>query len=350
MIKLTVPAIFDETLIDIYKNLNTKYAKNGIRINEVYGSFPGIPSARESKRLPRVNKEQFFKYSDELRKIGIDFNYTLNSTTITYGQISKFIEEFLKDLYSNGIRTITIASPLLMEYVHRKYPDFSIVASTITQIDSLNRIKQVKNFGANRIILDIRVNRNFRFLSSIKNLKDIQKEVTFEIMVNEFCGDCSIRNIHYNLQSLQSIDTIECSIEDTFFSNYPYNVCNHLFLSRLEDVLKGYWILPDWMRYYHESYGINWMKITGRTVKNIEWHKFILEEYMKQNYKGNVMDLGPLITGRLEDEGNKSKLYLMLKLLKNMAIFIISWINNLIVRVSAVLPVIIVITLQKTLN
>lgn len=313
MIKLSVPAIFDEGFLSIYKNFNAKYTERGIKIYGVYGSLPEITSARESERLPLIDKQQLFEYANKLRNIGIDFNYTLNSTTITYEQIDKFIAKFLKDLYKNGIRTITIASPLLMEYVHRKFPDFSIVVSTITHIDSLNRIKQVKSFGANRITLDIRANRNFKFLSTAKKLKNSLKGVEFEILVNEFCGDCSIRNIHYNLQSLNAI---EYPSKDPFFVNYPFNVCTQLFLSDLKEILKNYWILPDWMKYYHERYGIDWMKITGRTIKNIGWHKFVLEEYMKQEYNGNIMDLGPLVLGGLEHEGGKSEIYLDAEALK----------------------------------
>jgi len=312
MIRLSVPATFNKGVLELYVRLNKKY--RDIKICEVYGSLQSTPSARETKRLFPVTEKRFFDYVRDLKNEGIEFNYTFNSTTITEEYIEKFARRVLEELWEKGINILTIASPLLIEYIRRNlsHLKFYIVASTIIGIDSIQRIKQVIKFGVNRITLDIRCNRNFKFLYSLKEIKKIE-EFEFEILVNEFCGDCTIRNIHYNLESLDASSYLS---KDKFLRDYPFNVCTQLFLIHPKNILKNYWILPDWMRYYYEICKIDWFKITGRTIKNIKWHKFIVKEYMKQQYKGNILDLGPLVIGDLKHEGSKSKVYLDADIIK----------------------------------
>lgn len=314
MIKLSVPCVFSDELLKLYAKLNTDYADKGVRICEAYASLPEVTSAREPSRLPPISKEQFFDYVKRLQGIGISFNYALNSTTITLRDLEGPIGRFLQELWEAGVRILTIASPLVMEYVRRKLPRFSIVASTITGIDSLNRIRQVKTFGADRITLDIRCNRDFKFLHSLKDLKRELGDISFEVLVNEFCGDCSMRNMHYNLQSLNAISYTP---RNQFFEDYPFSRCTQLFMVKPEDILKSYWILPDWMKYYNEVCKIDWMKITGRTIKDLTWQSFVLEKYMEQEYEGNVLDLGPLVIGSLRQEGKKPRVYLDARKLKS---------------------------------
>jgi collagenase-like PrtC family protease len=218
-------------------------------------------------------------------------------------------------LWEKGIHVLTVASPLLIEYIRRKlsHLKFYIIASVIIGIDSIRRIKQIAKFKVNRITLDIRCNRNFQLLHSIKEIKKELKEIQFEILVNEFCGDCSMRNMHYNLESLHALCYVP---KDRFFRDYPFNICTQLFLTNPKDILKNYWILPDWLEYYNKTCKIDWFKITGRTIKDMDWHKFVLEEYMKQEYKGNILNLGPLVIGDLKHEGSKPKVYLDAEIIK----------------------------------
>lgn len=306
MIQLSVPITFNKEILELYTKLNKKY--RDIKICEAYGSLPITPSARESKRLFPVSKKRFFDYVRDLKNKGIEFNYIFNSTTITEEYIEKFAKNFFEELWKKEIYILTIASPLLIEYIRRNlsYLNFYIVASTIIGIDSIRRIKQVIEFGVNRVTLDIRCNKNFKLLHSLEKIKKLEK-IEFEVLVNEFCGDCSMRNMHYNLQSL---DTLSYLSKDKFFKDYPFNLCTRLFMIYPKDILKNYWILPDWLRYYHEVCKIDWFKITGRTIKNIKWHKFVIEEYIKQQYKGNILALGPLVIGDLIHEGSNPNTYL----------------------------------------
>jgi collagenase-like PrtC family protease len=299
MINLLVPAVFADDMVDTYAQLNARYAQEGIKISEVYGALPRGHSAREPELLPQITENDLFDYAARLRDISIDFHYTLNSPVITYEQIDKYYGKFLKKLWDGGIRFLTIASPLLIEYVRRAMPgaNFNITVSTIAQVDSLKRIKQAKLFGADKITLDLRTNRDFKFLKHVKELKK-SLDIEFMVIANEFCGDCLMRHFHYNLQSLKNY---KCG--DAFFDAYPFNVCARLFLLKPADVLKLYWILPDWIRLYHEEFGIDWIKVVGRTVKNIAWHKFVIKEYLKQNYKGNILRLEP-------DEGDDNTLFI----------------------------------------
>lgn len=299
---LSVPAVFSKEMIRYYSNINEKYRGNKVRIKEVYGSLP-INTARESKRLPKISISDIGDFSNKLDKIGIRFNYTLNSTTITPAMVESEIVDLIKALIKHKINTFTVSSTLLLSYLHKYFSSLNLVLSTITGANSYQKIFQAKNFGAKRIILDIRTNRDFSFLRNLNKYLSKNKELKFEILLNEFCGDCLMRNTHYNLQSMNSPE----EQKDVFLKNYPYSLCTKMFMFKAEDILKGYWVIPDWLDVYRDM-GIKWMKVTGRTIRNIEWHKFVIESYMNKKYSGNIMSLAPLVVGNLQNEGKISNL------------------------------------------
>lgn len=289
---LSLPAVFDSRIIDFYENANKRYKNNKIIIKEVYGSMRGN-TARESHRLKDISIGELIEFSKKLKKVGISFNYAINSTNLDMHNINNEAFPLIRKLRSSGIKTFTIFSSLLLYQLKALYPDLKVVLSTIAGANSLRKINQAKNFGVDRIVLDLKASREFKLLENINQIKNIE----YELMVNEFCGDCLMRNDHYNLQSKG-----EPAITMGDGEDYPYSICSKIFMDSKNQVLKGYWILPQWMDIYREC-GIKWMKITGRTIKDISWHKFVIEAYMSRSYKGNIMKLAPIKRSKLKPEG-----------------------------------------------
>ncbi len=291
-IKLSVPALFNDEMIDFYHSINISHKNNDVYIAEVYGSLPKN-TARETRRLPVISIKNLIKFAHKLAEIKIDFNYALNSTIIDRNIIEKDIKPLLDILVSEGINTYTVSSTFLLSYLHENYPNINLVLSTIAGSDSIKKVNQAKYFGANRIILDLKTTRNFMFLKNIHQIIDIE----YEIMVNEFCGDCLMRNTHYNMQSIGNAD-MKLNSE----IHYPYDICGKMFMSKKSDILKGFWILPEWMKIY-KRYGIGWMKITGRTIRDIEWHKKLITSYVSMASPDNIMELAPIILNSKKEEG-----------------------------------------------
>ncbi|MEI8143378.1 MAG: U32 family peptidase [Candidatus Berkelbacteria bacterium] len=300
---LSVPFIFHENAINFYKSINE--VQGSAKIKEVYGSLPKY-TARESSRLPAITINKLGLFVDKLSTINIGFNYALNSPAITLKDLDNDIKGLLINLNKIGIKTITVSSPLAMEFIKQKFSDFNVVTSTIMGIDSIPRIEQAKWLGAKRIILDLRTNRNFGLLDKLNEVKDAE----FEILVNEFCGDCLMRNCHYILQGLA--DNYKSS--DQHFDNFPYNLCSGFFMSKTEDILKGYFVLPEWMDEYQRR-GIRWFKIAGRTINDLNWHKKVITAYSTGHFSGNLLDLGQVKT-TTKSEQNTKKIFIDTKKLK----------------------------------
>jgi len=289
---LSVPSTFDNKMINYYRQMNNRHKRDRIRIREVYGSLPAN-TARESSRLLQIDIEEIIEYAEKLAAIDIDFNYALNSTVVDGREIKTGIKSLIEKILNNNIKTITVSSTFLLSYIKENYPSVNLVLSTIAGVDSISKIKQAKKFGVKRVILDLKTTRNFQLLKNIHGVKDVE----YEIMVNEFCGDCLMRNTHYNLQSQGNADMkLNKKVQ------YPYDICGDMFMSKKADILKGYWVLPEWMGLYGE-YGIKWFKITGRTIKDIEWHQNVIKKYMGKKVVGNILELAPLLLSSKVQEG-----------------------------------------------
>lgn len=292
MIKLSVPCIFDNSLLSFYQSFNEKYSHKGVKISNVYGALPGLYSAREKDRFPYLNQRQLYNYAKKLYDIGIDFTYTMNTVDVNLNVIRQKLAPFLKTLYNNGITSMTISSPLLVEYIKREMTSFKfhITLSTIASVDSISKLKQAINLGCNNIVLSLRANRDINFLSSICKLK---KSIAIDIclIVNEFCGDCLIRPFHYIWESCSPKRNLNSN--NPFFKFYPYSVCEPLWLSHFPNILKTYWILPQWLDYFHSEMGISHFKISGRSHYEPDWHKFVIKQYGNKIYNGNILRLAP---------------------------------------------------------
>lgn len=292
MIRLSVPCIFDDSLIEYYQYFNEKYSNNNIEIYNLYGAIPGNHSAREKDRFPKINYKNFKQYFKMISNLGIKFSYTMNSTSFDYQYIKRVLAPFLKKIYDLGIDSLTISSPLLIEYINREMSgyNFNITLSTISNVDSVSKFQQAIELGCNNVVLSLKTNRNFQLLSSINKLST-KYNIKVQLIVNEFCGDCLIRPFHYNYES--ESNKIKINAKKQFFKDYPYSICESLWLNNAANILKSYWILPQWLEFYNLNMGVSYFKISGRTHFNSNWHKFVLKQYGEKYYAGNILKLSP---------------------------------------------------------
>ncbi len=291
MITLSVPCIFSKELLPVYDAINRDRERTGVCVDNAYGALPGSHSARETDRTPRIDFGQLVRYAELLRDCDVRFSYTLNSTSITLSEIQKTIDPFLRRLHDDaGIDSLTISSPLLVEYIRRKLPNipFFISLSTIANVISTAQLRQAYDFGADRVVLGLQANRNMRLLESVAEMVDDDHSVA--LLVNEFCGNCLIRPFHYHWESMSEYTCMDP--DDKFFGSYPYNVCEPIWLAHVSSVLKTYWVLPQWLTSY-QKYNIHSFKISGRTHLDPVWHRYVLEQYTRKNFHGNVMSLAP---------------------------------------------------------
>jgi collagenase-like PrtC family protease len=137
--------------------------------------------------------------------------------------------------------------------------------------------------GADKIVTEESINKNFFALKSIREAFGDQ----VEIIVNQICDkECLYRMFHYNMISGDMVGTTsKVSI------NYYEHRCVLQQLKSLDNLLKLSWIRPEDIKYYSQI-GISYFKLQGR-------HTFVqggdpvrtLKAYFDESFDGNLMDL-----------------------------------------------------------
>jgi collagenase-like PrtC family protease len=282
-----MPADYKKETIDAYDSLNKSYPDS--KVVETYGNITAgdqIGSGRAVSQLPEsdlLDLKLFIEYS---RAKNIGFNYTMNATHLqnkefTPGGIAE-ITSFLRDLYTAGVRSITVALPSLFEIIRATGLDFSIKASTLCQITTANKAAAFKEKGVERMVADESLNRDFETLRRICRIFGDKVEV----IVNPIClKDCVYRTFHYN-----EITSDSKGKSNNTSVNFYEHRCVMQRNAKVSNLLRMCFIRPEDIKYYTEI-GIRYFKLQGRqqvlkgdAVKTVK-------AYMDESFEGDLMDL-----------------------------------------------------------
>lgn len=281
----SLPADFKTETLDCYLSLNEKYQDS--KVQETYGNITLgniYGSGRSADTLPELDKEKLRQYVRYSLDHGIKFDYTLNAPSLKNLELTKSglekIKEFLKSICDIGIDSMTVSMPSLMEIVKMLAPEIHIKASAISSINTPNKALAYKEFGADRIVVEEAVNRDFGTLKNI--VKAFGENV--EVITNVVCyRNCIYRQFHYNSYIFDSIE---------YGSNYKYYItrCSQRMLNNPSVFLKNSWIRPEDINEY-EKIGINHFKIQGRDVIKSANPAKAVEHYFMENFDGNLWEL-----------------------------------------------------------
>ena len=291
MIKLSVPAMFDDDYLEKLHELNLNSSNNSY-ISEVYGSFPGAPvgTIRPSKTLPEISLEKVKNYIKLCNKYNITFNYIMNSTVLDGSEYSKEerkkILDFIDELVEYGLKRITITIPFLIKLVKRYFPNLHITASICAEVDSVKRALDFEELGVDCIVLAKDVNRDFNLIEQIN--KNFSGEI--KLLATTPCiFKCSDLFYHMNLSSIRDNDLqYSFKVKGDFISHTAVR-CQRRRLEHLEEYIKSPWIRPEDMRFY-SNIGVNNFKIDGRD-KSIEYNLDVITAYMNNKFDGNLLYL-----------------------------------------------------------
>ncbi len=287
---ITLPSSFDDDFVRGTAELNSWFAGNGGKVFELYGSFQNgaFHSARPAKYLPLISREQFKHHVQLALDHGISFNYLFNAPSYANFEYShagrKEFEEQLKFLCDCGVASVTVAAPYLMDIIRSRFPELEVVVSTIAYVGAQRGISQFEEIGASRIVLDVEMNRDFRFLKKVL----AAAKVDLEIVVNPVClYQCHFKFNHYCTAAFGGH-----SHENG--SGHPYNqyYLNWCYLEKLKtpgEFLRSPWVRPEDLPFYEEL-GLHHFKIAGRGLSGDELlHRAAF--YLKGSFEGNLLDL-----------------------------------------------------------
>jgi len=283
----SVPADFKKETIDSYHQLHAAYP--GARVKETYGNITignCFESGRSVNLLPAVDLRQLEDYIRYSHERGIDFNYTINTSTMNNREFTPEgmgeARGFLHMLYDAGVRILTIAMPSLIELAVDGPWDFSVVGSTISQVRNAQQAVAFRDLGVTRIVLDEALNRHFGELKRITRSFDGEVEVIANVVCYK---NCIYRPFHYNQMSG---DSIRLSSRASF--QYYSHRCLLQRFQRLANLLRLSWIRPEDIHHY-EALGIRYFKLQGRQAVVHGDPVRAVECYFKESFDGDLMEL-----------------------------------------------------------
>ena len=198
-LEFSVPYNHDpETLEEVFKLKKT--TNNTIR--EVYLSGPQEYSG-SGRVMDEIDFSQFLKIVDRIHREGLRVNLILNSTcegSDWYSpEVVRVTMEYLRQVHEeHGVEAVTIANPIYIKEVRRRFPEIVICASVLGDIDCVQKAVIFKEAGANIITPDVNINRNLELLKEIKRATNVE----LKLMVNEGClYKCPFRKFHFNYVS-----------------------------------------------------------------------------------------------------------------------------------------------------
>ena len=287
---ITLPTSFTDEFVLNIAELNRQFEKDGRKVYELYGSFQNgiFHSARPAKYLPLISRSAFKQHVKLALEHGIRFNYLLNGTSYanaeyTHGGRTE-LEELLQFLCDCGVSSVTVTAPYIIDIIKSRFPDLEVLVSTIGYVGAKRGITQYEEIGANRIVLDVEVNRDFKFLRRVMP----KSKVDLEIVVNPVClYQCHFKFNHYCTATFGSRTHKDgCG--------HPYNqyYLNWCYLEKLKspgEFMRSPWVRPEDLPLYEEL-GMRHFKIAGRGLDSDELVRRA-KFYLQGEFTGNLLAL-----------------------------------------------------------
>lgn len=174
--------------------------RDGVEIASVYGTFP--PALWNGGRAIRGYTDlnsvaQIIKAYNDL---GVRVRLTFTNPLL---QPEHLEDEFCNEvcrIAENDINEIIIFSPLLEQYLRKKYPKFTYTSSTCKQIEDPEELKKELDRDYRLVVLDYNWNNQFDFLETLPHKEKC------EFLLNAICiSHCPMRKYHYQYLGQQQI-------------------------------------------------------------------------------------------------------------------------------------------------
>jgi collagenase-like PrtC family protease len=288
---------------------------HGNRIREIYLSGPQEFSGA-GRIAPELSFDEFARVVHSIHGQGIRVNLLLNSICegsdwYSPGVLNSTMEYLRRAHQELGVEAVTIANPLYIREVRRRFPHIEITVSVLADIDCVQKAVIFRKAGADVITPHVDINRNLALLKKIREKTGAE----IKLMVNEGClFQCAFRKFHFTYISHKSRKPgpgKETRAEDNVFSIN----CIQLSKNDPSQILKSAWIRPEDAGRYGEI--SRYFKLVGRTSSNSMLLRSV-GAYMSENWDGDLLEL---MAGNLYSVGMSHLLHLDNKSLDDAGFF-----------------------------
>ena len=279
--RLLVPTNWDRELIFPLSQIKATV--------EIYGVLPTsmMGSGGSGPDIPQITTKQAEEYIDLAHSAGLTFNYLLNDPCLNNMEwqedTHRELVQHLEWLSNAGVDSVTVAIPYLLELIKAQFPRLRVEVSTIAHVNSVARAKFFKSLGADSIMLDSNINRDFKLLKAIRSAVNCE----LGVLTNTSClYQCPYEYYHNNTLGHASQN---CNPLNGFYMDYCVLHCALSSISDTSQFIKSRWIRPEDIHIYQEM-GIDFFKIGGRAMPT-EWIINAAAAYSSLRYQGNLYDI-----------------------------------------------------------
>ena len=282
--EFSAPMPFYKNNIDKISDINNQITKS--KIKSLYFGLPqtcNMFTGFEQNRNTLLNQTSFDYWKDLMSYSlfkGFDIIYLLNNpmpisiNDFDFNNKINKLDKLLKELKKLGITKLRIANLQLSGFISKKYPEFTIYASTSLDYHTISEYQNLVMFHPEikQIIPSHDVNKNFKLL---KNIKINYPKLEIELMVNEGCMQgCPHRNLHEMI-------AINDDNSDFYFSvcRYCTTFCNYIAEKFPFHSLTIATFIYPWDLVEYKKLGIKNFKLVGRDI-----FTFKIEEYINQYF------------------------------------------------------------------
>jgi collagenase-like PrtC family protease len=280
IMKLRVGANWDVSFLD---------GVRGTSVDALFGKLPFdvVGGARPGFVLPQVDRDDVRRYIQACHERGLAFSYLLNAPCLGNLQYSRKgygrLIDLLEWIDQSGADSVTVGIPYLIDLVRKRFPRLKVKISTTARVNTVRKALQYETMGAEEIIIDEHINREFKTLEAIR--KAVRCDL--ELIVNNIClWQCPYNYEHVNHDGHASREGEE---DEYCYLQYPGYLCLYRKLIEPVELLKSPWIRPEDISHY-EDLGYDRFKITERFKRT----PFLLEHvraYETRHHDGNLLDL-----------------------------------------------------------
>lgn len=160
--------MFNLIFIEMLKHC-PEYFREGVEIASVYGVFP--PSLWNGGRIQQGNCDRKFIKSviNEFNERGIPLRFTFTNPVLEKKHLSDDFCNMVMNLANNGLNEVIVMSPLLEDYIRKKYPKYKITSSTCKRITEPDLLCDELNKDYHIVVVDYDLNNKFDILEKIPN-------------------------------------------------------------------------------------------------------------------------------------------------------------------------------------
>jgi collagenase-like PrtC family protease len=287
--RLLAPTNWDTELIPPLSQIKADIQIFGVLPTSMMGSGMSGPD------IPQMTTKQAEEYIKLAHYSGLTFNYLLNAPCMNnmewHEDTHRELLQHLEWLSDAGVDSVTVAIPYLLELAKSQFPQLKVEVSTIAHVNSVARARFFESLGADCIILDSNVNRDFRLLKAIRDAVRCE----LGVLTNSLClYQCPYEYYH---NSTMGHATQNHNPLNGFYMDYCVLHCASSKLSDTSQLIKARWIRPEDIHIYEEI-GIDFFKIGGR-AKPTEWIVNATGAYSSRNYQGNLYDILVSLTPKI---------------------------------------------------